>query len=287
MQQKLGTSPILKRMTPGFQQIRNKTVHVASIPGMNPKGPVVVMLHGIAGSAASWLPLIKSMTFFAKKFLIMDLPCHGLSPEIQPPFTVMEAYQTVKACLVKNLDPLNNHMIIGNSLGGAFAFRFCSECPELAQSCVLISPAGAPFPTSAHDVIEPFCAKTIGDACKIIERIWFHPTPLSYTLAPVLLHTMAQPGYLSLMESIMDIDTHPDGETAKMLFAPDMLKAFPTRLLLIWGQRDAVLPHEMCEYYDKYLPDSVQRIFPEDMGHCPQLEVPNAVAKLIMDWFSA
>ena len=253
---KFATTPILKHLPPGFQRICDKTIHVASIPGLNPKGPVVILLHGIAASAASWLPLIKSLTFFAKKFLVMDLPGHGLSPDSIPPFTVKDASEIVKTCLIHNLDPLCDNMLIGNSLGGAFAVRFCSECPEFIHSCVLISPAGAPFPNTAKSVIDPFCAKTIGDACKIIESVWVDPTPVSYMLAPVLLHTMSQPGYLSLMDSIMDIDTHPDGETAQMLPTPEMLSAFQPRTLLIWGQKDAILPHEMCEFFDKYLPFS-------------------------------
>ena len=286
MNQKFATTPILKHIPPGFQRICQRTIHVASLPGMNPKGPVVAMVHGIAGSAISWLPLVKSMSRIAKKFVLMDLPGHGLSPDPIPPFNTRDAYEIVKTCLLNNLNPMDNNMVIGNSLGGAFTFRFCFECPEFVQSCVLISPAGAPFPTSARDIIEPFCAKSIGDICKVIERVFVKPTPATYLLAPVLLHTATQPGFLSLMESIIEADTNPEGPTAQLLFTPSMLTSFPCHTLFIWGNKDAVLPHEMCEFYDTYPPASVKRLFPEDMGHCPQIENPKFVARAIKDWLA-
>ena len=199
----------------------------------------------------------------------------------------MDAYDIVRECLIDNLDPYNNNLIIGNSLGGAFTFKFCMENPAFAQRAVLISPAGAPFPTTAEDVIRPFMAKTFGDACKIIERIWTNPKMSNYVIAPLLIRTAAQPGFQSMLESIISIDQDPNGPLAQMLFSPQDLQNFPVPALFIWGDQDHVLPMEMRDYFDAHLPTSVPRIFPSDLGHCPHYENPSFVAQMIKQWMNS
>ena len=279
-----GVTPILKKMLPGFQRINDKTMHVVKLPGLNPQGDNIALLHGVAASASSWLPLVKALLPIAKSFLLFDLPGHGLSPSAPKQFNCMDAYRCAESCLLKNLDPEDPNLIIGNSLGGAFTVKFCMEHPDYAARCVLISPAGAPFPGSAREIISPFLAKSLADARQIVEHVWTNPPKVAYLLAPLIRMTTAQPGFISLMESIMKIDEDPNGELAQMLFTQNQLADFKTPALFIWGKKDRILPSQMCAYYDAHLPDSVTRYFPDNLGHCPQFEAPKEIADEIMTW---
>ncbi|MBQ9816578.1 MAG: alpha/beta hydrolase [Proteobacteria bacterium] len=259
-------------------------MHVARIPGLNSKGPHVALVNGLVASTVTWMTLVKAMLGTAKDFLVFDLPSHGLSPNPMGQFTCYDAYKCVKTCLLKNLDPDDNNLIIGNSLGGAFTVRFACECPDYANKNVLISPAGAPFPTSAHDVVDLFNVSDLKGVKKIIDRIWVHPKTTTYTLAPFMLHTLKSRGFHSLLKSITDIDDDPQSPTKELIFTPQMLQNIPNPTLLIWGKEDHVLPHKMCEFFDTHLPAQATRIFPDTFGHSPQLEEPEKLAEIIDDW---
>ena len=280
----LATMPFLRHLPPGFQRIHHHTIHVLKFPGLNPKGDNIVFIHGIAAFSSTWAPLIKSLLPIARSFLVFDLPGHGMSPAPEPPFTARDAYFLARDCLVRNLDPDAPNLIIGNSLGGGFAFRFCYENPEFARRSVLISPAGAPFPVSARAVISRFLVKSFGDACKMIEDVWTHPTKANYLTAPLIMNTAKQPGFISMMQSLIDIDKDPDGPVGQLLFQPEMVKNYHIPTLFIWGQEDRILPVEMRNYFDQYLPDTTTRFFPEDLGHCPHLENAPLIARQIIDW---
>ncbi len=282
--QSYGVSPVLKKMIPGLQRINGLTLHVLKFPGLNAHGDHIALLHGIAGSASSWLPLVKSLMPIAKSFLLFDLPGHGLSPAAPDNFSCLDAYRCAESCLLKNLDPEDPNLIIGNSLGGGFAFKFCMEHPDFSARCVLISPAGAPFPNSAAEVISPFLAKSMADAKKIVDLVWTNPPRLAYLLAPMLRFTTAQPCFISMMQSIMKVDEEPDGELAHWLFKKEQLASFKTPSLLIWGKKDKILPNEMRAFFDENLPDSVARFFPDNLGHCPHFESPKMIADEIIRW---
>ncbi len=273
--------PRISFTIPGFKHIKNHTIHVLTLPGLKRSGPTVVLIHGLAATASSWMPLIKELSRRAAKFIIFDLPGHGLSPAVEPPFTFLDAYEIVKAVILRELEPDDKPIIVGNSLGGAFAMRFVLDYPKLVSRAILISPAGAPFPTSAKDVIAPFFVTTHQEAIDILHKIFVRPSLSSDILAPQLLMTARHPCFLTLLTSILQYDTDPESPVRKMILTKEELRQCPVPIQLIWGQKDKVLPQGMRDFYDAYLPDNCTRIFPETFGHCPQFEDTKALASLM------
>lgn len=282
--QTCATTPMLRCLPPGVRRYHDHTVQVYKFPGLNPKGCNIALVHGIGASALSWMALVKPLARYARSFLMLDLPGHGFSPDPQPPYSCIDAYNVVNDCLIDNLEPYGNNLIIGNSLGGAFALKFCLDNPDVAQRAVLMSPAGAPFPTCAEDVIRPFLPTTLSDACKIIERIWTNPKLGNYIFALAFLKIAEKPGFQSMLESIISIDKDPNGPIAQMMFSQKDIEEFPIPALFIWGDYDHILPMEMRTYFDKYFPQTVERYFPEDLGHCPHYEDPKRIAEKIGEW---
>ena len=285
--QKNATTPILKVIPPGFQRILKYTMHVAKIPGLNRDGYDITLVHGIAAAAATWITLIRFLMPHARNILVFDMPGHGLSADPIPPFSCEDAYEAVSACLLKNLDPSNPNLLIGNSLGGGFSIKFAKDYPDLIQRLVLISPAGAPFPGTVSEVLDMFLPKDIKEAIFGLKKAFAFPTKKAYLLAPVLLHYSARPGFRSLMHSIKEIDSNPESRLKSLMFTPEDLADFHTQSLLIWGQRDKVLPSQMRDYFDAHLPNSTTRLFPSNFGHCPQFEQPMELATYIMEWLNS
>lgn len=278
------TKMAMNLLPPGFQRIRGKLMHVARVPGLHPGGPSIAFIHGIGAASATWLPLMRHLSKHAREFIVFDLPAHGLSPAPKTPFSCTECYECTRECLLKNLTPESNNLIIGNSLGGAFALKFTLDHPDYVDRNVLISPAGMPFPQSARAVVKPFCGNTLADANHIIDKIWVHPTVKARLLAPALCKIMKEPAFQSLMDSIMEIDKNPSCELAQWLLTPEKLKNYCTKTLLIWGSKDHILPIAMRDAFDQCLPTCVTRLFPSGYGHCPQFEEPQRVAGQILDW---
>ncbi len=268
-----------------FLHIHRHAIHVAHVRGLNPKAPVYAMIHGIAAAGVSWLPLARHLAPHASRFVLPDLPAHGLSPAPTPPFDVIEAYRLLKNALIQTLDPDDDNVIIGNSLGGAFALKFCLECPDLVRQCVLISPAGAPFAAAARDVIAPFCPQSIVQTRDLIGRVFTRPTPATHMfLAPYLRLTTRTRGFRSLMESILELDTNDDAPLRQLLFSPQDLQNLTTHTCLVWGGSDHVLPSDMRNYFDLHLPASAHRVFPPHFGHCPQFEHSRELADIIQNF---
>ena len=277
----------LSQWLPSFQELCGKKMQVKTIPGKCSSGAHVALVHGIAANAATWLPLMHHLASIASDFLLMDIPGHGRSPDPELPFSCMDAYACVEECLLRNLPPRGRNLLIGNSLGGAFALKFALEHPDRIDKCVFISPAGAPFPRGVHDVIDFFYADTACQALKIVERVWARPDLKAFLVVPFLLHTTRRPAFRSLLDSIAQIDDDPHSPMRDLLFTADQLREFHTSSLFFWGDLDHVLPREMRDFYDDALPGCVQRIFYTSFGHCPQLESPGLLGNCIKQWLNS
>lgn len=255
---------------------------MAQFPGLNAKGPSVTLVHGIAASAATWLPLAIELAPFCKRFYIPDIPGHGLSPAPKSPFSCIDAYEITRDAILRSIDPLETHVLVGNSLGGAFALKLLLDFPNEFQKAVLISPAGAPFPHSAKEVIAPFLPDTIAQAKNIVDRVFVHPTKIHEALlAPLLKASTASPGFRSMLQSIADIDENPDNPLSKLIFTPEQISKIHLPLMLIWGGNDKILPIEMRNFFDKYLPQNAIRVFDADFGHCPQFDAVKPLARIL------
>ena len=91
-------------------------LHAVFRPGSQPRGPVIVWLHGFLGNHAEWLPV--SDVFQAWSQLFIDLPGHGGSADIS-----VEGFSSLDRLLRRTLDHyhIHDYWLIGYSLGGRVA----------------------------------------------------------------------------------------------------------------------------------------------------------------------
>src|SRR5213082_2699827 len=103
------------------------------------EGPVVLLIHGIAGSSQQWLD---SMTLLAERYTVVapDLLGHGRSAKPRGDYS-LGAY----AAGVRDLLVALGHRratVVGHSLGGGIAMQFSYEYPPFAERLVLVSSGG-------------------------------------------------------------------------------------------------------------------------------------------------
>src|SRR5919112_169900 len=111
-------------------------------------GPLLVLIHGITSSSASWEPVLPLL---AEHYTILapDLLGHGQSDKPAGDYSLGS-----HACIVRDLMLALGHeraTIAGHSLGGGIAMQVAYQFPELVNRLVLVSsgglgPGGGLFP---------------------------------------------------------------------------------------------------------------------------------------------
>src|SRR6202035_1923151 len=102
-------------------------------------GPVVVLIHGITSSSATWS---RVMPYLARRFTVIapDLVGHGEWAKPRGDYSL-----GAHACGVRDLLLALGHeraTIVGHSLGGGIAMQFSYQFPERCERLVLVDSGG-------------------------------------------------------------------------------------------------------------------------------------------------
>jgi pimeloyl-ACP methyl ester carboxylesterase len=158
----------------------------------------------------------------------------------------------VPAWLAASLDAPT--VVVGHSLGGLAAARLAAEHPELVEALVLVAPVGVPQPLPGY--VKGFL-RTVRDT---------PPSLLAAIVADAL-----RTGLPSLARGAW-IATHQP--FAGAIGAPT---------LLVWGERDRLVPVELAERWLEAIPRARLEVVPR-VGHVPMLEAPSRFAELLQQF---
>jgi len=102
-------------------------------------GPLLVLIHGIAGSSATWEEVLPAL---AEHYTVVapDLLGHGLSAKPRTDYS-LGAYASGIRDLLGVLG-YERGTIVGHSLGGGVAMQFAYQFPERCERMVLVSSGG-------------------------------------------------------------------------------------------------------------------------------------------------
>ena len=103
------------------------------------EGPVVVLIHGIAGSSTTWRAVMRAL---AEHYTVIapDLLGHGQSAKPRGDYSLgayASGIRDLLAVLAKERVTL-----VGHSLGGGVALQFAYQFPDWAQRLVLVASGG-------------------------------------------------------------------------------------------------------------------------------------------------
>src|SRR5436190_3270447 len=121
-------------------EVKTETLHGRSVSYAEAgKGPVLVLIHGMAGTFANWQeviePLARTHTVIAP-----DLPGHGASAPGGGDYSLGGLAAGVRDLLIA----LGHERatLVGHSLGGGIAMQFSYQFPEMVERLVLVSSGG-------------------------------------------------------------------------------------------------------------------------------------------------
>jgi pimeloyl-ACP methyl ester carboxylesterase len=243
-------------------------------------GPVLLLIHGMAGNRGNWRAVIEPLAR-AHTVIAPDLPGHGDSEPGGGDYSLGSLASALRDLLLT----LGHERatLVGHSLGGGVAMQFSYQFPEMVERLVLVSSGGLGPEVSvilraaALPGADAFIAATAG----IGQRAG---SALGRGLAAVGLRPNADVaevarGYASLAEpdrraAFLATLRGVVGTGGQRVDAGDRLYlADSLPILIAWGSRDPIIPVGHGEDAHAALPGSWLEIF-EGAGHLPQLEEP-------------
>jgi pimeloyl-ACP methyl ester carboxylesterase len=240
-------------------------VHRYAFAGRGKALPVL-LLHGLGGSADSLATLVAPLLPLSARVVLLELPGHGRSP--QPPSGPLPAREygkIVVAAVDRLFADFGKVVLVGNSLGGALALYAAHERPDEVAGVVGLNPAGADLSEEALGVLpETFADERTGAAR--MAQLLFHHTPwLFWLVARDFARNWSSP----TVQKILDDARHDRDRSLGI----DVLSAIHAPVLILWGERDRLLPATSAEDFRRHIPGARVELIP-NCGHIPQLERP-------------
>jgi pimeloyl-ACP methyl ester carboxylesterase len=213
-------------------------------------GPPLVLVHGLSGSWRWWRPVLEALAASHELHLV-DLPrARGIARR-HGGDTVAWLSDWLAAAKAAPAS------IIGHSLGGLTAAELAARRPEQVERLVLVAPVGVPSGRGLAG----------------------HAVPLASTLVrtrPALLPRLARDalrtGPSSLLRGALD---------AKRADLRADLSRVRAPTLLVWGERDALVPPAAADTWQEGLPDARLVRLPR-AGHVPMWEAPGAFSEAVL-----
>ena len=236
------------------------------------KNPIpILFLHGFGSSLQTWDSWSEALSS-EYRVISLDLPGFGLTGEDPSGIYTDQRSVEVLEAFLKELQ-IPKVVLVGNSMGGKFAWQFAARYPDQVAKLVLISPDGYASPGMEYG------KKTEVPAIAELYRYFFSKTFLAMNLEPAY----ANPKTLNdaLVNRYYDLMLAPGVRGAilarmqqTVLQEPiPFLVTIKVPTLLLWGEKDAFIPIANSNDYLKVMPNA-KRVSLPNIGHLPQEEQP-------------
>jgi pimeloyl-ACP methyl ester carboxylesterase len=254
-------------------------------------GPVLVLIHGMAGSSNTWRHVFETL---AQRFTVVapDLPGHGRSDKPRGDYSLGALASNVRDLLVA----LGHERatVVGQSLGGGVAMQFAYQFPERCERLVLVSSGGLGADVSVllrlltlpgtEYVLAAGCHRSVHDAgarlsgwlAKLgvrpgarLEEMW--------TSYGSLAEGETRTAFLQTLRSVVDFNGQRVSAHDRLYLAA----AVPT--LIVWGDRDDIIPVTQAYMTHEAITGSRLEIF-EGVSHFPHAERPERFVEVLIDF---
>jgi pimeloyl-ACP methyl ester carboxylesterase len=258
-------------------------------------GDPVVFIHGHSGAWQNWLEQLPVFAQAGHRAIAFDLPGFGASPLPVEPIT-MSGYGRIVDELLGHLD-VSAAAIVGNSMGGFVGAELAISAPQRVERLVLVSAAGVAtrYIGMPIQLMDRYSELVLGRAGR-----WLTPVP-SRTASLARRRRLRHIAFALLSphperldprlfyENTLASGSKPGGPRAAAEIARydfrDRLPDIACPTLVVWGDRDHVVPPSSAEAFERLIPDSRLVIF-EDCGHVPMLEEPDRFNRLVLDFLA-
>jgi pimeloyl-ACP methyl ester carboxylesterase len=263
--------------------------------GADSGGPVVVLLHGLASSSATWAD---AMPLLGRRAHVIapDLLGHGRSAKPRSGDYSLGAYAAGLRDLLVALG-LDRATIVGHSFGGGVAMQFAYQFPEHTERMALVASGGlgqqvtpllraATLP-GATTALRVLTALTPGWLARFTHRAARTFPSLAGPDLDGLLSAFtsfadggARGAFLKTTRGALDLSGQRIAGAERLYLLADL------PVLLVGGRRDPVIPVAHTIDAHALLPASRLEVF-DGAGHFPHVDEPARFARALGDFVAA
>ena len=258
------------------------------------EGPVVLLIHGMAGSATTWKQVMPALS---EQFRVVapDLLGHGRSDKLVGDYSLGAFASTLRDLLVALGH--EHATVVGQSLGGGIAMQLAYQYPERCERLVLVGSGGLGREVNrllqlltlpgSEAVLKLGCAAPIRNAVATVgglaSRVGLHPAPVvaelwrSYTS---LADEATRRAFLRTLRAVID----PRGQAVSAENRLHLAAEMPT--LIVWGDADPIIPVEHAHAAHTAIPGSQLEVF-EGVGHYPHCEAPERFVAVLTEFIES
>lgn len=257
------------------------------------EGPVLLLLHGIAGSSGTWIP---SMRLLQTQFTVLapDFLGHGKSAKPLGDYSLGNHAAGMRDLL--DLLAIERVTVVGQSFGGGVAMQFAYQFPERCERLVLVDAGGLGREVSwilrlltlpAAEYVMPFVflpfVRDWGDS---LSRVLGHLGIQRARAAEMWrsYRSLTEPenrrAFVRTMRAVID----PGGQSVSAIDRLYLAAHMPT--LIVWGDQDRIIP--VAHAYGAHEAISNSRLeVMEGVGHYPQVEDPARFVAILLEFLGS
>jgi pimeloyl-ACP methyl ester carboxylesterase len=257
-------------------------------------GPVLLLVHGMAGSSATWSRVIPAL---AERFTIVapDLLGHGASARPRGEYS-LGAHANVLRDVLNALGH-DRATFVGQSLGGGVVMQMAYQFPERCERLVLVSSGGLgrevslllralTFPITEQVfplVCNPGVRAAADRMADWLRHVGVQVTPAAEEMwrsYVSLADADRRWAFFRTLRAVVDLGGQSVSAADRLYLAAQM----PT--LIVWGAQDPFIPVEHAVASHAAIPGSRLEIF-EDVGHFPHCEAAARFAEVLVDFMTS
>ena len=281
-----------RRLPPQDLELKEITLHGHRVAYRSAgSGPAIVLVHGITSTSATW---DRVMPYLAARFTVIapDLLGHGQSAKPRGDYS-LGAYASGVRDLMVTLGQ-ESATFVGHSLGGGVAMQLAYQFPERCERLVLVDSGGlgrevnlllraATLPLS--EVVLPLLANArLLEAGHAIGRAFGRVGLQAGTDIAELARghaSLADPDARAAFVHTLRTIVEPGGQRVDASDRLYLAENIP--FMLVWGDRDPIIPVEHGIAAHELVPSSRLEVF-EGAGHFPHLDDPQRFLDVLLDF---
>lgn len=230
----------------------------------------LLILPGWGSNSLGWQKVKELLEEKEIEVLILDLPGFGIISSPERPWGRDDylnwIFQRVKE---KNWKSFN---LLGHSFGGGLAVKISVENPTTVDKLILTAPA-----IIKRKNIKTFLFYWIASLGK---KIFALPSlKIFYPLAQKLIYKLAGTSDYYLANEVMKATMKKIGKEN----LEGLLEKIKTKTLILWGEKDDVLPLKDAYYLKEKIRGSELKIIPR-ARHSPHREAPEELVKALISF---
>lgn len=253
-------------------------------------GPVLLLLHGIAGSSAAWRAVMPAL---AGQYTVVapDFMGHGNSAKPMGDYSLGAHAAGVRDLM--GVLGISRATVVGQSFGGGVAMQLAYQHPERCERLVLVDSGGLgrevswflrlfalPGAELVMPVLFPPFVRSGGEA---VSRFLYDRGFRSARAAEMwrayasLTESANRRAFVRTLRSVID----PGGQAVSAMDRIYLAASMPT--LIVWGDCDEIIPVSHAHHAHQAIPGSRLEIL-EGAGHFPHVEQPERFVEVLVDF---